>query len=101
MSKANEERGRDPEVASTLNKLVQASSSQSNFEKVGISRETSTSRKKHYDPDAFFLVNNKIYQKLGKIGSSGSSEVHKVMSSECTIYALKKINLKGRDYYTA
>lgn len=99
--KANEERGQDPEPASGLNKLVQVSSSQSNFEKAGTSRETTSSRKKHYDPDAFFRVNNKIYQKLGKIGSGGSSEVHKVISSDCTIYALKKINLKGRDYSTA
>jgi serine/threonine protein kinase len=101
VSKANEERCQDPEVASRLDKLVQVSSSQSNFEKAGTGRETSTSRKKHYDPDAFFRVNNKIYQKLGKIGSGGSSEVHKVISSDCTIYALKKINLKGRDYSTA
>nr|CAD1832717.1 unnamed protein product [Ananas comosus var. bracteatus] len=40
-------------------------------------------------------------QKLGKIGSGGSSEVHKVISSDCMIYALKKIKLKGRDYPTA
>uniref|UniRef100_A0A0E0D5D0 Protein kinase domain-containing protein n=1 Tax=Oryza meridionalis TaxID=40149 RepID=A0A0E0D5D0_9ORYZ len=58
-------------------------------------------RKKNYDPDVFFKVNGKLYQKLGKIGSGGSSEVHKVISAECTIYALKKIKLKGRDYPTA
>ncbi|XP_073117503.1 serine/threonine-protein kinase MPS1 isoform X2 [Elaeis guineensis] len=58
-------------------------------------------RKKKYDPDVFFKVNGKLYQKLGKIGSGGSSEVHKVISSDCTIYALKKIKLKGRDYSTA
>ncbi|XP_072971318.1 serine/threonine-protein kinase MPS1 isoform X1 [Typha angustifolia] len=58
-------------------------------------------RKKKYDPDVFFKVNGKLYQKLGKIGSGGSSEVHKVISSECMIYALKKIKLKGRDYPTA
>ncbi|XP_017696995.2 serine/threonine-protein kinase MPS1-like isoform X2 [Phoenix dactylifera] len=58
-------------------------------------------RKKKYDPDVFFKVNGKLYQKLGKIGSGGSSEVHKVISSDCTIYALKKIKLKGRDYPTA
>uniref|UniRef100_A0A9I9CFZ6 Protein kinase domain-containing protein n=1 Tax=Cucumis melo TaxID=3656 RepID=A0A9I9CFZ6_CUCME len=46
-------------------------------------------------------VNGKLYQRLGKIGSGGSSEVHKVISSDCTIYALKKIKLKGRDYATA
>lgn len=60
-----------------------------------------TSKKKGYDPDVFFKVNGKLYQKLGKIGSGGSSEVHKVISIDCTIYALKKIKLKGRDYPTA
>ncbi|CAL5333326.1 unnamed protein product [Camellia sinensis] len=59
------------------------------------------SRKKNYDPDLFFKVNGKLYQRLGKIGSGGSSEVHKVISSDCTIYALKKIKLKGRNYATA
>ncbi|KAL0360185.1 UNVERIFIED_CONTAM: Serine/threonine-protein kinase MPS1 [Sesamum radiatum] len=44
---------------------------------------------------------SKLYQRLGKIGSGGSSEVHKVISSDCTIYALKKIKLRGRDYSTA
>ncbi|XP_060958958.1 serine/threonine-protein kinase MPS1 [Cannabis sativa] len=58
-------------------------------------------RKRNYDPDLFFKVNGKLYQRLGKIGSGGSSEVHKVISSDCTIYALKKIKLKGRDYATA
>ncbi|KAK6115551.1 hypothetical protein DH2020_007820 [Rehmannia glutinosa] len=61
----------------------------------------SVSRKKGYDPDLFFKVNGKLYQRLGKIGSGGSSEVHKVISSDCKIYALKKIKLKGRDYATA
>ncbi|KAL2231960.1 UNVERIFIED_CONTAM: Serine/threonine-protein kinase MPS1 [Sesamum indicum] len=64
-------------------------------------KATSTSRKKGYDPDLFFKVNGKLYQRLGKIGSGGSSEVHKVISSDCTIYALKKIKLRGRDYSTA
>ncbi|KAH6782727.1 putative protein kinase 1 [Perilla frutescens var. frutescens] len=64
-------------------------------------KATSTFRKKGYDPDLFFKVNGKLYQRLGKIGSGGSSEVHKVISSDCTIYALKKIKLKGRDYATA
>ncbi|KAL6984425.1 dual-specificity kinase [Sarracenia purpurea var. burkii] len=59
------------------------------------------SRKRIYDPELFFKVNGKLYQRLGKIGSGGSSEVHKVISSDCTIYALKKIKLKGRDYATA
>ncbi|TVU45476.1 hypothetical protein EJB05_04965 [Eragrostis curvula] len=57
--------------------------------------------KKSYDPNVFFKVNGKLYQKLGKIGSGGSSEVHKVISAECVIYALKKIKLRGRDYPTA
>lgn len=58
-------------------------------------------RKNNYDPNHFFEVNGKLYQKLGKIGSGGSSEVHKVISKECAIYALKKIKLRGRDYPTA
>ncbi|OEL14494.1 Serine/threonine-protein kinase mph1 [Dichanthelium oligosanthes] len=57
--------------------------------------------RKNYDPNVFFKVNGKLYQKLGKIGSGGSSEVHKVISSDCIIYALKKIKLRGRDYPTA
>ncbi|KAL3839976.1 hypothetical protein ACJIZ3_024567 [Penstemon smallii] len=64
-------------------------------------KAASTSRTRGYDPDMFFKVNGKLYQRLGKIGSGGSSEVHKVISSDCTIYALKKIKLKGRDYATA
>ncbi|CAA7013390.1 unnamed protein product [Microthlaspi erraticum] len=70
-------------------------------EKVASSKGTSAPRKRNYDPDLFFKVNGKLYQRLGKIGSGGSSEVHKVISSDCTIYALKKIKLKGRDYATA
>lgn len=70
-------------------------------EKAVSSKSTSTNRKRGYDPDLFFKVNGKLYQRLGKIGSGGSSEVHKVISSDCTIYALKKIKLKGRDYATA
>ncbi|KAI3834987.1 hypothetical protein MKX03_007280 [Papaver bracteatum] len=62
---------------------------------------SSAPRKKGYNPDVFFKVNGTLYQKLGKIGSGGSSEVHKVITSDCTIYALKKIKLKGRDYSTA
>lgn len=61
----------------------------------------SVARKRTYDPELFFKVNGKLYQRLGKIGSGGSSEVHKVISSDCTIYALKRIKLKGRDYATA
>ncbi|KAL6525151.1 hypothetical protein OROMI_030744 [Orobanche minor] len=67
----------------------------------GGGKPASTSRRKGYDPDLFFKVNGKLYQRLGKIGSGGSSEVHKVISSDCKIYALKKIKLKGRDYATA
>lgn len=70
-------------------------------EKVASSKGPSAPRKRNYDPDMFFKVNGKLYQRLGKIGSGGSSEVHKVISSDCTIYALKKIKLKGRDYATA
>ncbi|CAN1175453.1 Serine/threonine-protein kinase MPS1 [Linum perenne] len=70
-------------------------------EKVTSSKATSSHRKRTYDPDLFFKVNGKLYQRLGKIGSGGSSEVHKVISSDCTIYALKKIKLRGRDYATA
>ncbi|KAM3294601.1 hypothetical protein ACQJBY_037472 [Aegilops geniculata] len=64
-------------------------------------RDQKERRKKGYDPEHFFKVNGKLYQKLGKIGSGGSSEVHKVISMERAIYALKKIKLKGRDYPTA
>lgn len=70
-------------------------------EKAGSNRGAPASRKRNYDPDCFFKVNGKLYQRLGKIGSGGSSEVHKVISSDCTIYALKKIKLKGRDHATA
>ncbi|XP_027367580.1 probable serine/threonine-protein kinase mps1 isoform X2 [Abrus precatorius] len=70
-------------------------------EKAASSKGSSTARKRMYDPDLFFKVNGKLYQRLGKIGSGGSSEVHKVISSDCRIYALKKIKLKGRDYATA
>ncbi|XP_044510704.1 serine/threonine-protein kinase MPS1-like isoform X2 [Mangifera indica] len=70
-------------------------------EKPTSGKGVSAPRKRNYDPDLFFKVNGKLYQRLGKIGSGGSSEVHKVISSDCTIYALKKIKLKGRDYATA
>ena len=70
-------------------------------EKTSSGRGMSATRKKNYDPDVFFKVNGKLYQKLGKIGSGGSSEVHKVIASDCTIYALKSIKLTGRDYTTA
>lgn len=51
--------------------------------------------------DKFVYVNGTRYQKLGKIGKGGSSEVFKVIAIDCSIYALKRINLKGRDYVTA
>ncbi|XP_065880369.1 serine/threonine-protein kinase MPS1 isoform X2 [Euphorbia lathyris] len=70
-------------------------------EKIASDKNATVPRKKNYDPDMFFKVNGKLYQRLGKIGSGGSSEVHKVISSDCKIYALKKIKLKGRDYATA
>lgn len=70
-------------------------------ERVASGKGTSAPRKRNYDPDLFFKVNGKLYQRLGKIGSGGSSEVHKVISADCRIYALKKIKLKGRDYATA
>ncbi|XP_075650431.1 serine/threonine-protein kinase MPS1 isoform X3 [Castanea sativa] len=70
-------------------------------ERAACGKGASAPRKRNYDQDLFFKVNGKLYQRLGKIGSGGSSEVHKVISSDCTIYALKKIKLKGRDYTTA
>ncbi|KAL3736660.1 hypothetical protein ACJRO7_025578 [Eucalyptus globulus] len=79
----------------------QESSQPGKQEKAITGRGASVPRKRNYDPDLFFKVNGKLYQRLGKIGSGGSSEVHKVISSDCTIYALKKIKLKGRDYATA
>ena len=66
-----------------------------------VARSKAAPHKRNYDPELFFKVNGKLYQRLGKIGSGGSSEVHKVISSDCRIYALKKIKLKGRDYATA
>ncbi|CAL1362229.1 unnamed protein product [Linum trigynum] len=72
-----------------------------NQEKVTTRTGTSGHRKRNNDPEAFFVVNGTRYQKLGKIGSGGSSEVHKVISADCAIYALKKIKLRGRDYATA
>lgn len=51
--------------------------------------------------EKFVYVNGIRYQKLGKIGKGGSSEVFKVIATDCSIYALKRINLKGRDWTTA
>ncbi|XP_060198090.1 serine/threonine-protein kinase MPS1 isoform X1 [Lycium barbarum] len=85
---------------SSSNMKLEPSKSEKQEKSVG-SKAASSSRKKGYDPDTFFKVNGKLYQRLGKIGSGGSSEVHKVIASDCSIYALKKIKLKGRDYATA
>ncbi|KAF6158165.1 hypothetical protein GIB67_014959 [Kingdonia uniflora] len=46
-------------------------------EKSTNSKGASAPRKKNHDPNLFFKVNGKLYQKLGKIGSGGSSEVFK------------------------
>ncbi|KAJ4848200.1 Dual-specificity kinase, spindle pole body (SPB) duplication and spindle checkpoint function [Turnera subulata] len=97
--------GADPHQASLSKNLSSdvnlETSKPERDEKVATGKSSSGPRKKSYDPDLFFKVNGKLYQRLGKIGSGGSSEVHKVISSDCTIYALKKIKLKGRDYATA
>ncbi|KAF3776546.1 Serine/threonine-protein kinase [Nymphaea thermarum] len=90
-----------PSKMSSSSNINTEHSNVANAGKVTSSKETGVSRKRNYDPDVFFKVNGKHYQKLGKIGSGGSSEVYKVISSDCTIYALKKIKLKGRDYSTA
>ncbi|EFJ38576.1 hypothetical protein SELMODRAFT_70574, partial [Selaginella moellendorffii] len=65
------------------------------------SKESDSSRGKTRENANFVWVNNKRYQKLGKIGSGGSSHVFKVIAQDCTIYALKRIILKGRDHQTA
>ncbi|KAK9110188.1 hypothetical protein Sjap_018248 [Stephania japonica] len=90
-----------PVTKSTYSDVKIESSKSYKSEKAGTSKGAPASRKKNYDPDLFFKVNGKLYQKLGKIGTGGSSEVYKVISADCTIYALKKIKLKGRDYSTA
>ncbi|XP_048226874.1 serine/threonine-protein kinase MPS1 isoform X2 [Ricinus communis] len=91
----------DPSSKNPPSDVKLESSKPEKQEKVTGGKGASVPRKKNYDPDLFFKVNGKLYQRLGKIGSGGSSEVHKVISSDCTIYALKKIKLKGRDYATA
>ncbi|KAG6554330.1 hypothetical protein Mapa_004246 [Marchantia paleacea] len=58
-------------------------------------------KRKVMEDEKFFWVNDKRYQKLGMIGKGGSSEVYKVIDSEFSIYALKKITLGGRDHSTA
>ncbi|KAF5806503.1 putative mitogen-activated protein kinase kinase TTK family [Helianthus annuus] len=88
----------------TNDQISQVTSVTSNSErsvKPASKKDALAPRKRSYDHDQFFKVNGKLYQRLGKIGSGGSSEVHKVISQDCTIYALKKIKLKGRDYGTA
>lgn len=77
------------------------SSLKSDIKQLQASKTEKVNRRKKLDTNAFFSVNGKQYQKLEKIGSGGSSEVYKVISPDCTIYALKKIKLKGRDYATA
>ncbi|CAJ1974184.1 unnamed protein product [Sphenostylis stenocarpa] len=90
-----------PTITTTSSDVKLESSKVEKREKIASSKGASAARKRTYDPDLFFKVNGKLYQRLGKIGSGGSSEVHKVISSDCRIYALKKIKLKGRDYATA
>jgi len=90
-----------PQVLTSSSDTKQESSRLEKQEKKASCKGSSVTRKRTYDPELFFKVNGKLYQRLGKIGSGGSSEVHKVISSDCTIYALKKIKLKGRDYATA
>ncbi|XP_047306493.1 serine/threonine-protein kinase MPS1-like [Impatiens glandulifera] len=85
---------------STSDLLIESSKSEKQ-DKGPSSKAAAGSHKKGYAPDLDFKVNGKLYQRLGKIGSGGSSEVYKVISTDCTIYALKKIKLKGRDYATA
>ena len=51
--------------------------------------------------DNFVYVNGIRYQKLGKFGKGGCSEVFKVIATNCSIYALKRINLKGQDWESA
>ncbi|KAK4859272.1 hypothetical protein QYF36_002550 [Acer negundo] len=92
---------RDPLSKNSSSDMKLETSKPEKQEKAVSGKGVSLSRKRNYDPDLFFKVNGKLYQRLGKIGSGGSSEVHKVISADCTIYALKKIKLKGRDYATA
>ncbi|KAD4385295.1 hypothetical protein E3N88_25463 [Mikania micrantha] len=92
---------RPPITNDRTSEVKPVTSKSAKIEKPASKKDASASRRRNYDPDLFFKVNGKLYQRLGKIGSGGSSEVHKVISQDCTIYALKKIKLKGRDYSTA
>ncbi|KAK8930701.1 Serine/threonine-protein kinase Aurora-2 [Platanthera zijinensis] len=77
------------------------SSLKSDIKQPQASKTEKVHRRRKVDANPIFNVNGKQYQKLEKIGSGGSSEVYKVISPDCAIYALKKIKLKGRDYATA
>ncbi|OAY81623.1 dual specificity protein kinase Ttk isoform X2 [Ananas comosus] len=104
MNEALKERAVAGSNASSLPSQIRSTSNPSSSLEQGssqLNKADKAPRRKKFDPDVFFKVNGKLYQKLGKIGSGGSSEVHKVISSDCMIYALKKIKLKGRDYPTA
>lgn len=103
-------KGKEPSVVTSVQPEAPTASSDVKLESSKLDKPDKTAsckgsssgaRKRSYDPDLFFKVHGKLYQRLGRIGSGGSSEVHKVISSDCTIYALKKIKLKGRDYATA
>lgn len=61
----------------------------------------SVQSRKQGENEYFVWVNGRRYQKLKKIGRGGSSEVFKVIDRDGSIYALKRIKLKGRDYGTA
>ncbi|KAI5435969.1 serine/threonine-protein kinase MPS1 [Lathyrus oleraceus] len=96
-------KGKDSAVTTNTQPEAPTVSSEVKLEssKLGKTEKDKAARKMTYNPVSFFKVSGKLYQRLGRIGTGGSSEVHKVISSECTIYALKKIKLKGRDYATA
>ncbi|XP_058744556.1 serine/threonine-protein kinase MPS1-like isoform X2 [Vicia villosa] len=94
-------KGKESAVANNTLPEAPTVSSDVKLESSKLGKTDKAARKMTYDPVSFFKVSGKLYQRLGRIGTGGSSEVHKVISSDCTIYALKKIKLKGRDYATA
>ncbi|CAI8585474.1 unnamed protein product [Vicia faba] len=94
-------KGKDSAIATNTLPEAPTVSSDVKLESLKIGKTDKAARKMTYDPVSFFKVSGKLYQRLGRIGTGGSSEVHKVISPDCTIYALKKIKLKGRDYATA